>query len=70
MTGWLGSLLHSTTDAVAPGVNPVPATVMTSPLTRPVQMGSKTLALLHVPVPGPPVTERASVVPGVLTVDA
>jgi hypothetical protein len=38
--GWAGSLLHSTMEAVAPGENPVPATVMTSPPARPLQTGA------------------------------
>jgi hypothetical protein len=65
-TGWLGSLLHWTIEAVAPGVNPVPATVRTSPPARPVQMGSRTLELLH--FTPDEVVERFRVVPGVLVV--
>jgi hypothetical protein len=60
--------LHSTIEAVAPGLKPVPATVMTSLPARPVQMGSKTLELLQVAPAAVVVSDR--VVPGVLTVDA
>ncbi len=68
ITGWLGSLLHCTMEAVAPGVNPVPVTVTTSPPASPLQMGSSTLVLSHDAPEA--VTLSARVVPGVLTVDA
>lgn len=68
MTGWVGSLLHCSGEAVAPGENPVPEMFTTSPAARPVQIGSKGLELSQLAPAA--VVERLRVVPGVLVVEA
>ncbi len=60
ITGCAGSSLHCSMEASEPGVNPVPDTVRTSALARPVQMGSLVLLLLHLAPAA--VVEKAKVV--------
>lgn len=45
-TGWVATLLHSTIDAVDPGVNPPPLTLMTSPAASPLHTGPIELVVL------------------------
>lgn len=68
ITGWVGSLLHCSMDAVAPGENPVPETFKTSPPARPEQLGADEFELLQL-APAAEVV-RLRVVPGVLPVEA
>jgi len=59
------SELHSTIEASAPGANPVPDTLMTSPAATPLQTGVVGLASLHVAPAA--VVDSDSVVAVVLT---
>src|ERR1700691_1559705 len=48
ITGCVASELHSTIEARAPGANPVPDTLMTSPAATPLHTGAVGLVSLHV----------------------